>query len=299
LDIPYRLEPGEQAQVVLTLPAEDPPWWLPLALRQRGYHTVAVANNLVRPMFSRSFARGWERFPTQPGIEDTGTVDLALQELARLPSPFFLWIHLFEPHEPQTEHPSAPNFGSSLVDKYDNEVASMDQQLGRVMRALESRPNTALIFTADHGESFINGFQLHGIGLWEDAIHIPLLVRAPHWPAGLNRSPASLVDLAPTILELAQMPAPAGLDGRNLRGLAGDAPVISDLFRVDEQGHVTLDEMTASNSSLRLWHDGLKQSDMLVKTGDLSLPPRELHGIPTPPALTEALARHIEASIPP
>jgi arylsulfatase A-like enzyme len=299
LDIPYRLEPGEQAQVVLTLPAEDPPWWLPLALQQRGYHTVAVANKLVKPMFSRSFARGWERFPTQPGIEDTGTVDLALQELEHLPSPFFLWIHLFEPHEPQTEHPSAPNFGSSLVDKYDNEVASMDQQLGRVMRALEARPNTALIFTADHGESFINGFQLHGIGLWEDAIHIPLLVRAPHWPAGLNRSPASLVDLAPTILELAQMPAPAGLDGRNLRGLKGDAPVISDLFRVDEQGHVTLDEMTASNSSLRLWHDGLKQSDMLVKTGDLSLPPRELRGIPAPPALAEALARHIEASIPP
>jgi arylsulfatase A-like enzyme len=175
----------------------------------------------------------------------------------------------------------------------------MDHELGRILRALDSRPNTAVIFTADHGESFINGFQLHGIGLWEDAIHIPLLVRAPGWQPGLNGSPASLVDLAPTILGFAQVPAPVGLDGRNLRGLRGDAPVISDLFRVDEQGHVTLDEMTATNGSLRLWHDGLKQSDLLVKTGDLTLPPRGLYGVRPPPELSDALARHIEASIPP
>lgn len=299
LEVPYELEGDERAQVVLTLPAQDPPWWLPLALKQRGYHTVAVANALVKPMFSRSFGRGWDRFPTQPGIEDVGTVDLALQELEHLPSPFFLWVHLFEPHEPQTEHASSPNFGPSLVDKYDGEVASMDRELGRILRAVESRPNTALIFTADHGESFINGFQLHGIGLWEDAIHIPLLVRAPGWQAGVNASPASLVDLAPTILGFARAPAPAGLDGRSLEGLRGDAAVMSDLFRVDEKGHVTLDEMTATNGSLRLWHDGLKQSDVLVRTGDLTLPPRELHGVLPPPELSEALQRYIEASIPP
>lgn len=299
LDEPYRFDGDEHAVVTLTLPAEDPPWWLPLALQHRGYHTVAVASSPVKPMFSRSFSRGWEHFSTQTGIEDVGTVDLALQELEHLPSPFFLWIHLFEPHEPQTEHPSAPHFGSSLVDKYDHEVASMDHELGRVLSALESRPKTALIFTADHGESFINGFQLHGVGLWEDAIHIPLLVRAPGWQPGVNGSPASLIDLAPTILELAQMPEPAGLDGRSLRGRRGNAPVISDLFRVDPQGQLTLDEMAVTNSQLRLWHDGRQQSDILVKTGDLTLPPRALSGVVAPLELSEALARHIEASIPP
>jgi arylsulfatase A-like enzyme len=299
LDVPYRLEASERVEVVLTLPTEAPPWWLPLALQQRGYHTVAIANRLVKPMFSRAFARGWERIPTDDGIEDVVTVDVALQELEHLPSPYFLWIHLFDPHEPQTPHLAAPTFGPSLIDEYDHEVASMDHELGRILRALDSRPNTALIFTADHGESFINGFQLHGIGLWEDAIHIPLLVRAPGWQPALNASPASLVDLAPTILGFAQMPVPVGLDGRNLRGLRGNAAVLSDLFRMDEQGHVTLDEMTATNSSLRLWHDGLKQSDLLVKTGDLTLPPRGLYGVQPPAELSDALARHIEASIPP
>jgi hypothetical protein len=89
------------------------------------------------------------------------------------------------------------------------------------------------------------------------------------------------------------------LDGRNLQNLSGDASVISDLFRVDEQGRVTLDEIAASNRSLRLWHDGLKQSEMLVRTGDLTLPPQQLHGVLPPPELSEALARHIEASVPP
>lgn len=299
VDAPYALDAGEQVQVMLTLPAHDPPWWLPLALKQRGYHTAAVTNNLVKPMFSRSFARGWDRFSTQPGSDDMGTVDLALQELEQLPSPFFLWAHLFEPHDPQTEHPSAPTFGPSVVDKYDHEVASMDHELGRILRALESRPNTALIFTADHGESFIDDYQIHGIGLWEDAIHIPLIVRAPGWQAGVNVSPASLVDLAPTILGFAQAAVPTGLDGRNLKGLRGDAAVMSDLFHLDEKGRVKLDEMTATNSKLRLWHDGLKQSDVLVKTGDLTLPPRVLDNVEPPPELADALARYIEASIPP
>jgi hypothetical protein len=299
VEAPYELGPGEQAQVMLTLPAHDPPWWLPLALQQRGYHTVAVANNLVKPMFSRAFARGWSRFSTQPGNDDLGTMDLALQELEQLPSPFFLWIHLFEPHDPQTEHPSSPSFGSSVVDKYDHEVASMDRELGRMLRALESRPDTALIFTADHGESFIDGYPIHGIGLWEDAIHIPLIVRAPGWQAGVNGSPASLVDLAPTILGFAQLPVPTGLDGRSLKDLRGDAAVISDLFHLDDRGRVTLDEMTATNSTLRLWHDGVRQTDVLVRTGDLALPPRALNDVLPPPELADALARYIDASIPP
>jgi Sulfatase len=302
VDLPFdskALGPDEAVQVVQTLPAEDPPWWLPLTLQQRGYHTAAIGNRIVGPMFSRSFRRGWERFAMQDGIEDAGTVELALAELAQLKSPYFLWVHLFEPHEPQTEHPGVPSFGPSMSDKYDHEVASADRQLGRLLAAVDAAPRTAVIVTADHGESFASGFQLHGVGLWEDVMHIPLLVRAPGWLPGVNLSPSSLVDLAPTILALTRSEVPAGLDGRNLKNLSGDASVITDLFRIDERGRLTLEEMTATNSTLRLWHDHLRQSDALVRTGDLTRPPVELPAAQTPPELSEALARHIEGSLPP
>lgn len=301
LDLPYEksIEPDEVVRVTYTLPAEDPPWWLPLALQQRGYHTAAIGNRIVRPMFSRSFRRGWDRFAMQDGLDDSGTVELALAELAQLKSPYFLWVHLFEPHEPQTEHPGVPSFGASMSDKYDHEVASADRQLGRLLAAIDAAPRTAVIVTADHGESFASGFQLHGVGLWEDVMHIPLLIRAPGWEPGVNASPSSLVDVAPTILTLTQSEVPAGLDGRNLKELTGDASVITDLFRIDEQGRLTLEEMTATNSTLRLWHDHRRQSDALVRTGDLTRPPVELPADQTPAELSEALARHIEGSLPP
>lgn len=301
LELPFEkaIRPDETVFTTITLPVQTPGWWLPSALQQRGYHTAAISSLKVRPMFSRSFTPGWDRFVIQDGIDDADTVDLALQELKQLRSPFLLWVHLFEPHDPQTVHPGAPHFGESLSDGYDHEVASMDQQLARLLRALDGQPRTAVIITADHGETLASGFQVHGVDLWEDILHIPLLVRAPGWQPGVNSSPASLVDLAPTIAALTQTPLPSGLDGRNLKDLTGDASVISDMFRLDERGRLALDEMTATNRTLRLWRDNRNQAEALVHTGDLGRPPVMLPAEQAPLELVEALGRYIEGSLPP
>jgi arylsulfatase A-like enzyme len=301
LDFPWEsaLAADESVATVLTLPAEDPEWWLPLALQQRGYRTVAVTSAKVSPMFRRAFGRGWDRFVTDDEIEDEKTVDRALSELSQLRSPFFLWVHLFDPHEPQTEHRGAPSFGSSMLDKYDHEVASTDRQLGRLLRALEGSPNVALIVSADHGESFDHGSQLHGLDLLEDSIKIPLIVRAPGWKSGVNTSPASLVDLGPTILALTGTPIPRGLDGRDLERLSGNDSVLTDLLRIDQQGQVWLDQVAATNRSLRLVRDNLKLSDALLRVGDLARPPAELASTRVPAELLEALERHAESSIAP
>jgi len=299
LDLPWegQLSRDESIATVLTLPAQPPSWWLPLALQRRGYRTIAVTTDEVSPMFRRSFARGWDRFMLSRGPDDEQTIDLALSELRREKSPFFLWVHLFDPHEPQTEHPGVPTFGTSMLGRYDHEVASTDRQLGRLIQALEGTPSLALIITADHGESLDRGSQLHGLDLLEDSIHIPLLVRAPGWKSGVNTSPASLVDLGPTILALTGTPIPVGLDGRDLKALSGDDGVITDLLRIDPRGQVWLDLVAATNRSARVVRDNLKQSDAVFRTGDLARPPAELSSTPAPAELLAALERHAESSV--
>lgn len=105
---------------------------------------------------------------------------------------------------------------------YRGEVAYVDAQLGRVLAALEARGEAAdalVLLTADHGEQLGEGGRWdHCTSLLEEEIRVPLLVRAGgRWPAGGRRSDAaSTLDLLPSVLAWAGVPAPAGLDGRDL-----------------------------------------------------------------------------------
>jgi len=298
LEFPWRgtLAPGEKIVTTLTLPAERPAWWLPSALQQRGYRTIAAGNRGISRVMKQAVQGGWDHvLLLEKAEEDAATVDALLPELAQQKTPFFVWLHLFDAHDPQTEHPGVPSFGDGMLDRYDHEIASADLQLGRVARALEGRTDTALVVVADHGEAFQWGFQFHGADLNEDSIRIPMLLRAPGLQPGVNSSPASLVDIAPTLLALTGTPQPAGLDGRELRQLHGDAPVLTDLFRIDEQGATTVDQTAATTSQLRLVRDHRNQVDLLVRTHDLERPPHPLPMRLAPPHLFEVLGRYQES----
>lgn len=292
------LLPGEKVSVTLSLPAKSPEWWLPSALQRRGYRTVALTRAPLGKLFTEYFRAGWDQLSINPGADDTGTGDLAVAAINELKTPFFLWVHLFDAHDPQTEHAGVPTFGSTMLDRYDHELAAADVQIGRIMAALGNRADTTLIVTADHGEAFQWGFQFHGTDMLEDSVRIPLVVRGPSLASGVNASPASLVDVAPTILALTQTPLPPGLDGRDLTRLQGDEPVISDLFRVDEKGKPFIDQMSASQTSIRLLRDNLKQTETLVRPRDLRRPPGELPPKRTPAALVDALNRYGDSSGP-
>src|SRR5262249_54212829 len=72
-------------------------------------------------------------------------------------APFALWVHLFEPHASYMVHPGGPQFGTSLSDKYDGEVAFVDRYLGDLLDELKAEgldKNTAVIVFSDHGEAF-------------------------------------------------------------------------------------------------------------------------------------------------
>jgi arylsulfatase A-like enzyme len=158
----------------------------------------------------------------RPGPRTVKAALAWLDRRAGSPRPLFLFVHLFEPHTPYA--PPEP-FASRYQDPYDGEIAAADAALGELLDGLESRgildPALVILF-ADHGEGLgDHGEEEHGILLHRETLRVPLLVK---WPAGAssasrgeaNGAPVSLVDIAPTVLELVGVPAPKPLSGISL-----------------------------------------------------------------------------------
>ena len=142
---------------------------------------------------------------------------------------WFLWLHLFDPHSEYT--PPEPYRSWYADSPYHGEIAYADQQVGRVLdylRAQGSLDRTLVVVTSDHGESLgEHGEKTHGIFVYDSTVRIPLLMRLPgRLPAGRRvREVASLVDVAPTVLELLDVPAAeAGFQGISLAGAPSRPP---------------------------------------------------------------------------
>jgi len=142
--------------------------------------------------------------------------------------PWFLWVHLFDAHHP---YAPPPTWAAAFPDQpYQAEVAYLDSLVGTLREAVQARADgrrTWLLVMADHGEALgDHGESTHGVLLYDATVRIPLLVAPPEGGGGhVVDTPVSLVDIAPTVLELAGLPA-EGMDGRSLvpqlRGQPGD-----------------------------------------------------------------------------
>jgi arylsulfatase A-like enzyme len=122
---------------------------------------------------------------------------------------------------------------------YDGDLRANDDQIARVIAALEERgqlDDMIVVVTADHGEEFMeHGGTSHAFMLWNELIHVPLLIVAPGLlPEGLVvEEPVQSLDLYPTLLELCGIEPPDGLQGRSfaplLRGEPGDGrPIFAE-----------------------------------------------------------------------
>jgi arylsulfatase A-like enzyme/Tfp pilus assembly protein PilF len=197
---------------------------LATVLRGHGYDTGAAvgAYPVSRPSgLDRGFAffddpfGGGERASTRdPRTERRASevVDAALRWLERpRRSPFFLWVHLFDPHAPYD--PPAPYRARFAKQPYDGEVAYADAQLGRLLGRLRDRgalDTTLVVVTADHGEGLgDHGEDEHLLFVYDSTLRVPLLVRLPgRIPAGARvEGQFRSVDLLPTILDLLGRPA--------------------------------------------------------------------------------------------
>jgi len=135
-----------------------------------------------------------------------------LGELASAGKRFFAWVHWVDPHAEYVRHP-AHDFGEGERERYQSEVAKVDHEIGRILERLKELhldEKTAVIVTSDHGEAFAEHRMIrHGFEIWEELMRVPLVVYVPGLPPRRVTVRRSLIDLAPTLLELLNVPAPS------------------------------------------------------------------------------------------
>lgn len=173
-----------------------------------------------------------------------------------------------------------------IVDLYDGEIAFTDAQVGAVLASLEERSlldNTVVVVTSDHGEEFWeHGGMSHGHSHYEELLRIPFLVAGPGIQEGkVIATPTSLIDIAPTLLELAGLEPSQGLPGRSLahslrrrRSEPAERPRYAEgLLRFDDTGRAAGFFRSLHQGSSKLIIDGRKRIKYLF---DLEADPGEL-----------------------
>ena len=203
----------------VTTPLPEDARTLAEALAERGFATAGFIGAFVldRPY---GFAQGFTTFDSGFTRVESGTeanaerpaapvVDDAVRWVEALPGgqPFFAWVHLYDPH--------APYDGG-----YDNELAIVDREIGRLLSALRARSvydDTLIIAIADHGEGLgDHGEDEHGVFLYDSVLRVPWIARGPGVKANaVIPSQVRGVDLFPTVLDALGLPVPDGLDGRS------------------------------------------------------------------------------------
>jgi arylsulfatase A-like enzyme len=198
---------------------------LPRVLAAAGYHTAAFYTQGIfhtaaeqLGMFEEdAFGFAFHDHQDRPAEEMT---DRALTEIDRTiargePSALF-WVHYFDVHEPY----EATTLGTSDMDRYDSELLATDRAIGRLVRATAARVHKPLIvvITSDHGEEFHeHGGVYHGSSLYEEQVHVPLIVLVPGVDPVRVPQPVESIDIAPTLLALLDVERPESMRGTDLR----------------------------------------------------------------------------------
>ncbi|MGH9603909.1 MAG: sulfatase-like hydrolase/transferase [Terriglobales bacterium] len=222
------------------LPKEIPA--LAELLKARGYRTAAFVGSLIldpagglAPGFDRGFELYDAGFRIRHGREDRyQTMERRAAEVVRravawlrgVRGRFFLWVHLYDPHDPyDPPTPYSRRFFAGRL--YDGEIASTDAAVGTLLAALRARglfDGALIAVLADHGEALGDHGELtHGVFLYEETIRVPLVVKLPRRRHAGHRATTrvSLVDIAPTVLEaVGAAPLPT-MQGQSLLALLG------------------------------------------------------------------------------
>jgi arylsulfatase A-like enzyme len=138
--------------------------------------------------------------------------------------PFFAWFHYMDPHDDYQSHEESPHFGTRARDLYDEEIFYTDLWIGKLLEFVNAQPwakNTAIVVSADHGEFFgEHGRVKHAHELYEELIHVPLLVHLPNQNESAHRVidvPRSQIDLVPTFFDMMNATPTPDLDGVSLK----------------------------------------------------------------------------------
>jgi len=247
-------------------------------MRENGFDTGAVTSYILLDKVY-GFHQGFDYFDYEDMQPAATIVDKAIGFIEpRLAKNFFLFLHMYDTHWPyEPDEATAKEFwpgqivaplrqliattdyaqfaikvirGEDMLNDfclamYDGEIAQVDRELGRLFKFLYEKKaidNTLLIVTSDHGEEFRDhGYFGHGLTLYDEVLHVPLIMRFPMMlPEGVRvQGQVQSLDLFPTILGLVGLEATKyNLPGRDLLGMihAGAADPLSMIAETSMSG---------------------------------------------------------------
>jgi arylsulfatase A-like enzyme len=225
---------------------------LPSLLHDAGYRTIGVTSNAhLEP--EAGFARGFDDYLCEATLDADdlrAAVWARIDALRDADQPYFLWIHVVDPHMPYrarlpqfqswwgttrprhialefsifptgieaaaaTSNLTVPEAIEYATAAYDSEIRAVDDFLADLLRDLDDG-RLAVVITADHGEELNDhGMMGHGITLFEETVHVPLIVAMPGVPPSVITTPVQLTDVLPTLAETSGGDA-TGATGRSL-----------------------------------------------------------------------------------
>lgn len=234
------LLPSSHGVTDFAVPLEPTHPTLATLLKTNGYHTSAFIGAVI--LDSKTLAPGLDRgfdfydnFPAQPKtksrwgrVERRGADVVQHAEAwmtAHPAGPHFVWIHLYDPHDPyEPPPPYSQTYKNRL---YDGEIAYADSALGGFVGYLKKTArydNALIVVVGDHGEGLGEHHEdTHGIFLYDSTTHVPLIIKTPVKLPG-HSNPGKVVDaqvrttdILPTVTGLLHVPPPAVRDGESLQ----------------------------------------------------------------------------------
>ncbi|MDP2632254.1 MAG: sulfatase [Candidatus Curtissbacteria bacterium] len=240
-------------------------------LNENGYETVGI-NSATFVSKARGFSQGFDSFRSFEPKENHQDIDLIIPEAMKWlgnnrSKKFFMFLHTFQVHDPYCPPGEFDQFGGDLpsatkcvdvnmiaknnrgekvlpieelerfVSLYDGEILFTDYMLGELFKTLGKLnldKKTIVIVTADHGEEFgeRGNWGVHSYSLYNELIRVPLIIKAPNFDPGREEKPASIVDIAPTILDLVGLQKSVEFKGTSLRNIGQDHVVYAQTSNV-------------------------------------------------------------------
>jgi arylsulfatase A-like enzyme len=137
--------------------------------------------------------------------------------------PLLMWAYYGDPHSRYVHHEGTPEFGGKYKDTYDHEIRFVDEHVGRLLDEVGSRRpgrDLVILLHADHGEGLDadldHGSLYHSANLYDELVHVPLIISGPGFAVRTEQESVSLVDFVPTMLELLGEPSDPRLRGTSL-----------------------------------------------------------------------------------
>jgi len=290
-------------------------------LKGHGYETQAFTGDGF--IASRlGFDQGFDRYRDREDLQDYFTeLDGWLQHRNGL-RPFFAFVHFYNCHRaytaPQkyarkfrgtyngtypigafcrrpTDIPKKPEDRNFVISQYDATIAYGDHLLGKLFASMRSRgldKNTLVVFLSDHGDEFFeHGGCDHIHSLYQELIHVPLILKGPGIPQATTIStPVSLIDIMPTVLDYAKIPLPKQNLGQSLLELAKG-----------KKNHRPVQFFETANPKLHL--RGMRLGDRklifnardeLVEAYDLRKDPQEKTNLAAVPEFAQSIEPHMD-----